>query len=107
MKFNKTVLIGFFVLFINSFMGASIAFADEALAKSKNCMACHGVENKLVGPSFKDISAKYKGDGGAADSLAAKIKNGSSGVWGDIPMPPNAAASDDEINTLVSWILSL
>jgi len=107
MKFKKTLSISFFVLFLNCAMGFSIAHADEALAKSKNCMACHGVDNKLIGPSLKEISAKYKDDGAAADNLFAKVKNGGGGVWGDVPMPPNAAASDDEIKTLVSWILSL
>jgi cytochrome c551/c552 len=107
MKYRKTALISFVILFLNFVMGYSIAHADEALAKSKNCMACHGVDNKLVGPSLKEISAKYKGDGAAADNLVAKVKAGGSGVWGNVPMPPNAAVSDNDIKTLVTWILSL
>jgi len=83
------------------------ALAQEALAKKYNCLACHAVDKKLVGPSYKDVAAKYKGDAGAAAKLAAKIKNGSSGTWGQIPMPPNAAVPDADIKSLVSWVLSL
>ena len=81
--------------------------ADEALAKSSNCLACHSVDNKIIGPAFKDIAAKYKGDDGAIATLTDKVKNGGSGAWGDMPMPPNAAVSDADIETLVNWILSL
>jgi len=81
--------------------------ADEALAKSSNCLLCHTVDNKIIGPAFKDIAAKYKGDDGAVAALTDKVKNGSSGVWGDMQMPPNAAVSDADVETLVNWILSL
>lgn len=81
--------------------------ANEALAKSNNCLACHSVNNKIIGPAFKDISAKYKGDDGATATLTSRVKNGSAGVWGDMPMPPNAAISDSDVETLVNWILSL
>ncbi len=81
--------------------------ADEALAKSTNCLACHSVDNKVIGPAFKDISAKYKGDDAAVATLTGKVKRGGAGVWGDMPMPPNAAISDADIETLVNWILSL
>ena len=83
------------------------AIADESLAKAKNCTACHGVDNKLLGPSFKDIAAKYKGDEAASATLQGKIKKGGGGVWGDVPMPPNPAVSDDEAASLVKWIMSL
>ncbi len=83
------------------------ALADEALAKSKNCMACHAVDKKLVGPSYKDIAKKYAGDAAAADKLAAKIKQGGSGVWGAIPMPANPQVSDADAKKLVSWVLGL
>ena len=63
--------------------------ADEALAKAKNCMACHAVDKKVVGPAYKDVAAKYKGDKAAVATLAAKIKAGGKGVWGEVPMPPN------------------
>lgn len=84
---------------------AGQAHADEALAKAKNCMSCHAVDKKLVGPAYKDVAAKYKGDKGAVDKLAAKVKAGGKGVWGEIPMPPNNV-SDDEAKKLVTWVLS-
>lgn len=80
--------------------------ADEALAKKHNCLACHAVDKKLVGPSYKDVAAKYKADKGAAAKLEAKVKAGGSGVWGQVPMPPNAAVPDADIKKLVSWILA-
>ncbi len=79
--------------------------ADEALAKAKNCMSCHAVDKKLVGPSYKDVAAKYKGDAGAAEALATKIKAGGKGVWGQIPMPPNNV-TPDEAKKLATWVLS-
>lgn len=80
--------------------------ADEALAKKHNCLACHAVDKKVVGPSYKEVAAKYKGDKTAADKLAAKVKNGGSGVWGQVPMPPNSAVPDADIKKLVAWVLS-
>jgi len=79
--------------------------ADEALAKAKNCMSCHAVDKKLVGPSYKDVAAKYKGDAGAAEALAAKVKAGGKGVWGQIPMPPNNV-TPEEAKKLATWVLS-
>ena len=84
---------------------AGQAMADEALAKAKNCMACHAIDKKLVGPAYKDVAAKYKGDAGAVDKLASKVKAGGKGVWGEIPMPPNNV-TPDEAKKLVTWILS-
>ncbi len=89
------------------FYATQSVVADEALAKSSNCLACHSVDNKIIGPAFKDIAAKYKGDDSAVGALSGKVKSGGSGVWGDMPMPPNAAVSDADIETLVNWILSL
>ncbi len=83
------------------------ALADEALAKSKNCMACHATEKKLVGPSYKSVAAKYAGDAKATDMLAAKIIKGGSGVWGAIPMPANPQVSEADAKTLAAWVLSL
>ena len=88
-----------------SLLVAAPAFADEALAKAKNCMACHSVDKKLVGPAYKEVAAKYAGNGDAVAMLAGKIKNGSSGVWGPVPMPPNAV-SEDEATKLAEWVLS-
>ena len=82
------------------------AQADEALAKAKNCMSCHQVAVKVLGPAYKDVAAKYKGDAGAVDKLAAKIKAGGKGVWGEIPMPPNNV-TPDEAKKLATWVLSL
>ncbi|HSG23251.1 MAG TPA: c-type cytochrome [Azonexus sp.] len=79
--------------------------ADEALAKAKNCMACHAIDKKLVGPSYKDVAAKYKGDAKAPAMLAAKVKAGGKGVWGQIPMPPNNV-TPEEASKLVAWVLS-
>ena len=86
---------------------AAPAMADEAMAKAKNCMACHAIDKKLVGPSYKDVAAKYGKEAGAVDKLAAKIQKGGSGVWGAVPMPPNANVNADEAKSLATWILSL
>ena len=80
--------------------------ANEELAKKHACFACHTVDKKLVGPSYKDVAAKYRGDKDAVAKLAQKVKNGSQGVWGSIPMPPNSAVPDADINALVKWVLS-
>jgi len=82
------------------------AKADEALAKTHNCLACHTVDKKLVGPSYKEIAKKYKGQNVAAQ-LEQKVKKGGQGVWGPVPMPPNAAVPDADIKKLVDWILKL
>ena len=82
------------------------ALADLQLATAKNCMACHAVDKKLVGPSYKDVAAKYAGQKDAADKLAVKVMKGGSGVWGPVPMPANAQVNADEAKKLVAWILS-
>ncbi len=84
------------------------AFADAGgdLAKAKNCMACHAVANKVVGPGFKDVAKKYAGQKDAEDKLTQKVLKGGSGVWGAIPMPANAQVSEAEARTLVKWVLS-
>ena len=82
--------------------------ADEtALATSKNCLSCHAVDKKLVGPAYKDVAAKYKGDKTAVDKLAAKVMKGGSGVWGQVPMPANPQVNEAEAKKLVGWVLSL
>ena len=78
-----------------------------ALATQNGCMACHQVETKVVGPSYKDVAAKYKGDAAALDMLVSKVKNGGSGTWGPVPMPPNVNVSEENIKTIVTWVLSL
>ncbi len=86
---------------------ATSAVAGEAEAQKGGCMACHAKEKKLVGPSFKDISAKYAGDATAPGKLADKVRKGGAGTWGQIPMPPNPAEkiSDADLKTVIGWIL--
>ena len=87
----------------------SQAMANDglALAQKNSCLACHQVDKKVVGPAYKDVAAKYKGDKTAEAKLVKKVKEGGKGVWGEIPMPPNAQVSDADIKTIVHWILSL
>jgi cytochrome c len=85
---------------------AAPAFADLALATSKNCMSCHAVERKVLGPSFKDVAATYKDDKGAVDTLASKIMKGGSGVWGPVPMPANNQVSEADAKKLAAWVMS-
>ena len=82
------------------------ASASDELAKKHACFACHTLDKKMVGPSYKDVAAKYRADKAAPAKLAEKVKKGSTGVWGTVPMPPNAAVPDADINALVKWILS-
>ena len=82
------------------------AMADMALAQAKNCMACHAVDNKVVGPAYKDVAAKYKGDKTALDKLATKIIKGGAGVWGPVPMPANAQVNEADAKKLAAWVLT-
>lgn len=82
------------------------AHASADLAAKNACTACHAVDKKLVGPSFKEVAAKYAGDKDAETKLAKKVKEGSSGVWGPVPMPANAAVKDEDIKALVKWVLA-
>jgi cytochrome c len=84
---------------------SSPVFANAELAQKKNCMACHAVDKKLVGPAFKDIAAKYVGQKDAVAKLSEKVIKGGSGAWGQIPMPANAV-TPDEAKTLVAWVLA-
>jgi cytochrome c5 len=81
--------------------------SGEAMMQKDGCSACHAVDKKLVGPAYQDVAAKYKGDKDAAAKLAQKVKAGGAGVWGQIPMPPNAAVPDQDVKALVAWILAL
>lgn len=83
------------------------AMADMKLATEKNCMACHAIEKKVVGPGYKDVAAKYAGQKDAIDMLAGKILKGGAGVWGPIPMPANAQVSAAESKILAAWVMSL
>jgi cytochrome c len=88
-------------------LAAPVAQADLAMAKKYNCTACHQVDKKTVGPAYKDVAKKYKGQADAVGKLAAKVKKGGSGVWGPVPMPPNATVPDGDIQKLVAWILAM
>jgi cytochrome c len=85
--------------------GSALANAD--LAKAKNCLACHQVDKKVVGPAYKDIAAKYAADKDAATKLAKKIREGGVGAWGQVPMPANPQVSEAEAATLAKWVLSI
>ena len=95
-----------FALSATALLTAAPAFADLALATSKNCMACHAIDKKVVGPAYKDVAAKYKGDKTAADKLAAKVIKGGSGSWGAVPMPANPQVNEADAKKLVAWILA-
>jgi cytochrome c len=88
-------------------LASNAALANADLAKAKNCMACHSVSSKVVGPAFKDVAAKYAGQKDAEDKLTRKVLKGGSGVWGAVPMPANAQVNEAEARTLVKWVLSL
>ena len=88
-------------------IAATPALANEELAKKNACTACHAVDKKLVGPAYKDVAAKYKGDAKAEAMLVEKVKKGGVGTWGQVPMPPNAAVKDEDVKTLVKWILAI
>jgi cytochrome c len=103
----KALLIS--VAVAGSLMLAGQANADDAkaLAQKDGCLACHSVEAKIVGPAYKDVAAKYKGKDMEA-KLIEKVKKGGSGAWGPVPMPANSPrVSDDDIKTIVHWVLSL
>lgn len=85
---------------------AAMADAGLDLAKAKNCLACHAVATKLVGPAYKDVAAKYSGQKDAEGKLVTKVMKGGSGVWGAVPMPANPQVSEAEAKTLVKWVLA-
>lgn len=94
------------VALLTAFTAVS-ASASQALAASKNCMACHGVEKKVVGPAFKDVARMYAGRMDAQSLVATKIIKGSTGVWGPVPMLPNPQVSEADAKKLADWVLSL
>ncbi len=101
MKSALALATGIFALTLS--VGAQ---ADQALAQAKNCMACHAVDKKLVGPSYKDIAKKYAGQKDVAAMLAGKIIKGGAGSWGAVPMPANPQVSEAEAQRLVAWIMA-
>lgn len=89
-------------------VNAADAAAAQALAQKSGCLACHSIDKKVLGPSYKDVAAKYKGDKTAEAKMIDKVKKGGSGVWGPMPMPANSPqVKDEDIKTIVKWILSL
>lgn len=103
MKFVPTII------FIAAGIAAAPAMADDspgtALATKNNCLSCHAVDKKIVGPAYQDVAKKYAGQKDAEAKLIAKVKAGGSGNWGQLAMPPNAAVKDEDIKTLVRWVL--
>ncbi len=88
-------------------LSCSAAFANADLAQKKGCLACHSVDNKIVGPAYKDVAKKYKGQKGIEAKLVEKVLKGGKGSWGDVPMPPNAQVNEAEAKQLVAWVMSL
>jgi cytochrome c len=86
---------------------AAPAIAQEDLAKKHNCLVCHQVDKKVVGPAYKDVAAKYRNDKSAEAKLVQKVEKGGVGVWGQVPMPPNSTVPDADVRAIVKWILSL
>jgi cytochrome c len=93
------------LLAVTGILSAGAVQADEALAKAKNCMACHSVDKKIVGPAYKDVAKKYTAKDEA--KLVEKVLKGGKGSWGEVPMPPNTTVKPEEATKLVKWILSL
>lgn len=92
---------------ILAIVAAPAAFANADLAQKKNCLACHQTDKKLVGPSYKEVAAKYAGQKDAATKLADKIMKGGTGVWGQVPMPANPQVNAEEAKTLATWVLTI
>lgn len=101
MKAKQLVLLAAGLVFAGS------AAADLATAQKEGCLGCHSVDKKIVGPAWKDVAARYKSDKGAVDKLAAKVRSGGKGNWGEIVQPPNTTTSDADIKKLVQFILTL
>ncbi|KIG02651.1 c-type cytochrome [Caballeronia concitans] len=114
MMFEARVVAALVAVVSCAFVSMSAVAADQpvstanaiAIARSNACMGCHAVDRKLVGPSFQQVAAKYKGDAQAPAKLAKKVKDGGAGVWGSIPMPSHPAMNDGDIKTVVAWVLA-
>ena len=96
------------IVFLAAMLAAlpAVSMADEKLAQSKACMACHAVDKKMVGPAYQEVAKKYASDKDAVTKLAASIKAGGSGKWGPVPMPAQAGLTDAEAKTLATWVLA-
>lgn len=108
MSFTKKIVVAGVMSCLVAVTAAPVMAAEgEALLAGKDCVACHKVDMKVVGPAYKQIAAKYKGTDGAKEKLVARIKSGGAGSWGPMPMPPHPTMKDDELGKIVEWILSL
>lgn len=105
MKFAPIALVAGLLSVVGSAHAVDAA-AAKTLAAQKACLACHAVDKKLVGPSYKDVAAKHKGQADALTKVAARIKSGGSGMYGPVPMPPQPTLKDDELKLLAAWILA-
>jgi cytochrome c len=106
MNLEKQMKRSLLLCVVMSAFASTSAFAQADLAKAKNCMACHAIGSKLVGPAYKDVAAKYAGQKAAEDKLVAKVMKGGSGTWGPVPMPANPQVSEAEARSLVKWVLA-
>lgn len=100
---------GLLAALLGALAAAAPAQASEAIIKKARCIACHNVERKMMGPAYREVAARYRNDAEAPARLMAKVRNGGSGVWGDIPMPPNGTdkISDEDLQAAIRWILAL
>ena len=89
-----------------AFLGACNSRASEALARKSDCLGCHAVATKLVGPAFKEVAAKYAGQSDAVDRISESIRNGGAGKWGELPMPAQSKLSAQDVKKLAVWILN-
>ncbi len=104
----KVLLSAIALLAITSTGTVVAADAGQALAQKNGCLACHSIDKKVLGPAFKDVAAKYKGDKTAEAKMIAKVKAGGSGVWGPMPMPANSPqVKDEDIKAIVQWVLAI
>lgn len=94
------------LLLTSTLLMSASAFANPELAEKKGCLACHAIDAKRIGPSFKDVATKYADDKKAVAALATKVRKGGGGVWGAIPMPANSQVTEAEAKKLVEWILA-
>lgn len=95
------------LLLMSGMASADDPSAAMALAQKNACLSCHGVDKKIVGPAYKDVAKKYAGDKTAKAKLMAKVKAGGKGVWGQVPMPPNPQVKAEDLDKIVTWVLSL
>lgn len=103
---RKSITLAVSALLMSAGAQAMDAAAAKALASKSACLACHAVDKKLVGPSYKDVAAKHKGQADALEKVAARIKSGGSGIYGPVPMPAQPNLKDDELKLLAAWVLA-